>query len=111
MHPHPNPLKLSRVKFEGFPFLSYLAGTSEELKRIPKKPRREEFFGKIPVIADYLSGRAKGRSSNEEITYFHNHGTIGFQFAVLASRVFTAARNRGMGRELPTDWLLESIRD
>lgn len=100
-----------RSVFQNFPFLSYVAGTPEETERIPKKPRRDEFFQQIPVLTDYLSGKIQGRSKDDQVTFFHNHGTIGFQFAILAARVYALAKARGMGKEFPTEWLLETVRD
>jgi alanine dehydrogenase len=100
-----------RSVFQNFPFLSYVAGTPEETERIPKKPRRDEFFEQIPVLTDYLCGKIQGRSKDDQVTFFHNHGTIGFQFAVLAARVYALAKARGMGKEFPTEWLLETVRD
>jgi alanine dehydrogenase len=100
-----------RSVFQNFPFLSYVAGTPEETERIPKKPRRDEFFEQIPVLTDYLCGKIQGRSKDDQVTFFHNHGTIGFQFAVLAARVYALAKAGGMGKEFPTEWLLETVRD
>lgn len=97
--------------FQNFPFLSYVAGTPEEIERIPKKPRRDEFFQQIPVLTDYLSGKVQGRSKDDQVTFFHNHGTIGFQFAVLAAKVYALAKTSGVGKEFPTEWLLETVRD
>jgi len=62
----------------------------------------------IVSIGDLLSGRGKGRSSEKEITVFANNTGMGLQFAAVGSRVLELAKQRGLGREVPTDWFLES---
>ena len=42
---------------------------------------------------------------------FINAGTQGLQFAACAGRVYQMAREKGVGRELPTEWFTQDIRD
>jgi len=35
----------------------------------------------------------------------------GLQFAAVAGKVYQLARERGLGREIPTEWFLQDIRD
>lgn len=51
-------------------------------------------------IGDVVAGRAKGRTSAEDITLFESHG-IGLWDIAAASVVYKAARARGLGDELP----------
>lgn len=62
-------------------------------------------------LEDLLSGRAEGRTSDEEITYSERGNIQGAQFWAVAGKVYEAARARGLGRELPTEWFLQDIRD
>ena len=62
-------------------------------------------------LGEVVAGRA-GRSSDGQITLFSGGGTgassgLGIQFAAVASLVYRAALERGLGRELPTDWFLQ----
>jgi len=57
-----------------------------------------------------IAGIEPGRESDEEITLYFSEGS-GVQFAVAASLIYAEAKSRGLGRELPVEWFLESIRD
>ena len=62
-------------------------------------------------LADVLSGKKKGRTSPKQITYSERGNIQGAQFFAVAGRVYELAKERGLGREIPTDWLLQDIRD
>jgi len=62
-----------------------------------------------PELADVLAGDVRGRASADELTVFMNNFGVGIQFATLGARAYEGARDRGLGRELPDDWFLESI--
>ncbi|HZU05230.1 MAG TPA: ornithine cyclodeaminase family protein [Chloroflexota bacterium] len=64
---------------------------------------------RYPELAEVLAGQVPGRAAPDELTLFMNNFGIGIQFAALGARAFEAARARGLGRELPDDWFLESI--
>lgn len=66
---------------------------------------------KAVFLADLLAGRAPGRSSPEQITYSERGNIQGAQFFAVAGQVYELARQRGVGRELPTEWFLQDIRD
>ena len=34
---------------------------------------------------------------------------LGIQFAAVGSAIYSAAKARGIGKEIPTDWFLESV--
>lgn len=59
--------------------------------------------------------RGGGRAAADDITLFTGGGLgassgLGIQFAAVASAVYAAARERGLGRELPTDWFTETAK-
>lgn len=62
-------------------------------------------------LEDLLSGAQQGRRSTKEITYSERGNIQGAQFFSVASKVYEAARSRGIGHEIPTEWLLQDIRD
>lgn len=66
---------------------------------------------RLVMLADLLSGRAPGRTSDQEITCSERGNLQGNQFWAVAGKVYEAARARGLGRELPTEWFLQDIRD
>jgi ornithine cyclodeaminase/alanine dehydrogenase-like protein (mu-crystallin family) len=64
---------------------------------------------KFPTIAEVIAGKAKARAKDEEVTCFLNNLGLGYQFAAAGSVVIRNAKERGMGRELPTDWFTEDV--
>jgi ornithine cyclodeaminase/alanine dehydrogenase-like protein (mu-crystallin family) len=95
-------------------YLGYLArpqdprwGTHRMGRRSPQVTGRggDVSFGEV------VSGKARGRSSREQITYSERGNIQGAQFFAVAAAAYEAARREGLGRELPTDWFLQDIRD
>ena len=62
-------------------------------------------------LADIAQGRARGRTTREQITYSERGNIQGAQFYAVAAVVFEAAKRAGLGRELPTEWFLQDIRN
>lgn len=89
---------------------SYVAGQADERARIPNPPE-DIYKGQYASLVDVIVGRAKGRQSPDDITLFINSGTQGLQFAAVGGKVYQLARERDLGREVPTDWFLQDIRD
>jgi alanine dehydrogenase len=67
-------------------------------------------WARYPELADVLAGAAPGRTTPDELTLFMNNFGIGIQFATLGAVAYEGARERGLGRDLPDDWFLETIR-
>ena len=51
------------------------------------------------------------RTSPDQITFSERGNVQGAQFFAVAGLVYELARERGLGRELPTEWFLQDIRD
>ena len=62
-------------------------------------------------FADVIEGRAQGRTAHDQVTYSERGNVQGAQFYAVAAVVFEAARRAGLGREIPTEWFLQDIRD
>ena len=65
---------------------------------------------KVVFLREIIEGK-KGRRSPQEITYSERGNLQGAQFHAVAGRVYELARERGAGREIPTEWFLQDIRD
>jgi len=63
------------------------------------------------MFADIVSGKTPDRTSERQITYSERGNIQGAQFYAVAAAVYEAAKKRGLGRELPTEWFLQDIRD
>jgi ornithine cyclodeaminase/alanine dehydrogenase-like protein (mu-crystallin family) len=61
------------------------------------------------TLSELCAGSAKGRTSPEQKTYFANNEGHGVQFSAAGAFVLKRAKERGMGRELPTEWFLQDI--
>jgi alanine dehydrogenase len=67
------------------------------------------FWATAPELSDVIGGRVPGRKSADEVTCFINNIGLGIQFAAVASAIYEVAKSKGVGREIPTDWFLESV--
>jgi alanine dehydrogenase len=71
-------------------------------------------IGKVVELGEVVAGRA-GRRQADEVTLFTGGGLgassgLGVQFAAVAHVVYAAAKRRGLGREIPTEWLTETAK-
>ena len=102
---------------------AFIGGTVEEMKRIPEKNPEPGFGGDDPEFTDrgkggnkpdfaaLVSGKAKGRTRRDQITFYRNVGNQGLQFSSVGQVVYRKVKALGLGKEIPTDWLLQDIRD
>jgi ornithine cyclodeaminase/alanine dehydrogenase-like protein (mu-crystallin family) len=92
--------------------LAYVAGTEAQMQRLPPKPSgRVGFGGKFPHIAELITGVHPGRTSATQISFYHNFGNQGLQFACIGGLVYERARDQGLGRNLPDEWFLQDVRN
>jgi hypothetical protein len=47
----------------------------------------------------------------DQITYSERGNLQGTQFHAVAGKVYELAKQAGLGREIPTEWFLQDIRD
>ncbi len=66
-------------------------------------------WGRFPDLGELLVGKAAGRASPEQITFFMNNAGLGHQFAACGAAILAEAQARGLGREVPEDWLLQPV--
>jgi ornithine cyclodeaminase/alanine dehydrogenase-like protein (mu-crystallin family) len=66
---------------------------------------------RVVFMEALLSGTGKGRPSASAVTYSERGNIQGAQFFAVASRAYELARAQGLGRSIPTEWLLQDIRD
>ncbi len=102
---------------------NYIAGFGDEgihahdaidiIRQGPRAARESKveqpFWLAAPELRDLVTGRAQGRANDQESTCFLNNIGIGLQFAAVGSAVYFEAMAKGIGREIPTDWFLESV--
>ena len=66
---------------------------------------------KVLYFEDILEGSNRGRISANQITYSERGNLQGNQFHAVAGRTFELVKEAGLGNEIPTEWLLQDIRD
>lgn len=89
----------------------WVAGNQEELKRLPLRTTGIEYGRNYPDFRDLVNGRAKGRTSPQQVTFYLNLGNQGLQFAAVGGLVYKKVLDLDVGRKLPTDWFVQDIRD
>jgi alanine dehydrogenase len=95
----------------GFSPAAFIGGTAEEMKRIPEKNPRPGVPADTPDFADLVSGKCAGRVNRDQITFYRNVGNQGLQFSAVGGWVYAQAVKQKRGREIPTAWFLQDIRD
>ena len=63
------------------------------------------------TFGDIVHGTGRGRTSPDQISYSERGNLQGNQFWALAGRIYELAKAQGVGRDIPTDWFLQDIRD
>jgi alanine dehydrogenase len=98
---------------DGYNHGDYIAGDDQEKQRLPANLLTgfEGRRGGFPTFNDLVSGRAPARQSADDITLYLNSGNQGLQFAAVGAAVYNRCKELGLGRELPTEWFLQDIRD
>lgn len=89
---------------------AFVMGTEEQQKRLPRATKNLQ-LDEWPVYTDIISGKAPGRTSNEQITHYRTIGNWGIQFSSVGALVYRKAKAAGLGREIPTEWFLQDIRN
>ncbi|MGH8301470.1 MAG: ornithine cyclodeaminase family protein [Steroidobacteraceae bacterium] len=102
---------------------AFIGGTAEQMQRIPAKNTQPGLGGDSPEFkdrgrggdkpdfADLISGKCKGRTGRDQVTFYRNVGNQGLQFSSLGGWVYAQALETGKGRAIPTEWFLQDIRD
>jgi alanine dehydrogenase len=96
-------------------YITYAAqpekGAGMKMKQARKRAHGVIAEDRAVFLAELLKGEKKGRTSPAQITYSERGNIQGAQFFSVAGRAYELAKKKGLGREIPTDWLLQDIRD
>ena len=63
------------------------------------------------LLKDLLAGTVKGRTSATQVTHSDRGGMRGVEHTAIAGLAYERAKAKGLGKEIPTEWFLENIRD
>ena len=96
-------------------YITYAAIPEEnrgfKMKKAAKRGHGVVAEERAVFFEELLSGKKKGRTSPRQITYSERGNIQGAQFFAVAGRVYELAKAKGLGREIPTEWFLQDIRD
>ena len=91
--------------------LTWAAGRGSAGKGRGRRAHGVSLADRVVWLADLAAGRHPGRTSQHQVTYSERGNLQGAQFYAVAGRIYEAARAAGLGREIPTEWLLQDIRN
>jgi alanine dehydrogenase len=83
------------------------AGLADEFQTVRGKRRVRVDLEQLPDLGELVAGRVAPPPAGT-LTCFVNVMGLGIQFAALGALACENAKARHIGREIPTDWLLES---
>ena len=95
-------------------YLGYMAQPDAEFwkhRRLGKRAPTITGLGNDTMLADILNSKMPGRTSDKQITYSERGNIQGAQFFAVAGVAYEEAKKQGLGREIPTEWFLQDIRD
>jgi alanine dehydrogenase len=106
--PEPQRFEVGRGHSPG----AYIAGSENDVQRLPP-PRSTGAIGRRGewTFTDLVAGRVAGRTDDGQITLYRAGGLQGLQFTAAGYAAYAKARELGVGREVPTEWFLQDIRD
>jgi alanine dehydrogenase len=83
-------------------------GIMDDMPGVRREKPRD--WSKYPEICELIAGKRPGRTSDKQITFFLNNVGTGVQFAAMGYCAFKAAKEMGMGREIPSEWFMQDVK-
>jgi len=83
-------------------------GVIDDMPGVRREKPRD--WSRYPEICDLIAGTVPGRTDDKQITFFLNNVGTGVQFAAMGYCAYRAAKEKGLGHEIPTDWFLQDIK-
>jgi len=100
-HAHKQELDEAAVEKASLIFVDSLAQSQQEAGDLvipfAKQPQR---WSAVHELSDLVAGKTLGRANDAQITLFKSNGIAAWDIAV-AEKVYTLAKEKGLGRELP----------
>ena len=82
-----------------------------KLKKAGKRAHGAMLPDRMITLKDIAAGTNRGRTESKQITYSERGNLQGAQFWAVAAVAYEKAKEAGIGNEIPTEWLLQDIRD
>lgn len=83
-----------------------------KMKHTGKRGHGPALVDQMVSFADIVNkGLKSARTDVNQISYSERGNLQGHQFWSVAGRIYEAVKSRGLGREIPTEWFLQDIRN
>jgi alanine dehydrogenase len=100
-HAHKQELDEAAVAKADLIFVDSMAQSQQEAGDLiipfSKQPER---WAEVHELADLVAGKVAGRANDSQITLFKSNGIAAWDLAI-AEKVYTLAKEKGLGRDLP----------
>jgi ornithine cyclodeaminase/alanine dehydrogenase-like protein (mu-crystallin family) len=111
----PAPLGLPELRLHD-EVLAYEAAPADSSQRPARtkqlvRTHRITAEDRAVFLDEMLSGAKPGRTSASQVTFSERGNVQGAQFFAVAGRAYELAKAQGLGHSIPTEWLLQDIRD
>ncbi len=83
-------------------FQTALTNRQSEITDLVESGRLD--MDRVHDLGDVLIGKSPGRSSDKEIIYYNSNAGVGIQFAATCYQIYKHCLEKGLGREIPTEW-------
>lgn len=96
---------------ETYPYIAtyIMKGLSRERANFPSVTHLPLRWEDLPGLPEVMLGAVPGRTNGEQITLHLNNVGLGIQFAAVGAKIYELARGKGVGKEIPTEWLLQTV--
>lgn len=83
-------------------------GIDDDMPGVRREKPRD--WSKYPEICDLIAGKAPSRVNEKQISFFLNNVGTGVQFAAMGYCAYKAAKENGLGHEIPSEWFMQDIK-
>lgn len=101
--------RVIKNSFEAEPLYYPMEGCKTPDTDVGWSTHQRQCLSKLRILAEVVAGKMPGRQTDEEITYFMNSVGLGIQFAAAGAKFYELACQRGLGKEIPTEWFLQTL--
>jgi ornithine cyclodeaminase/alanine dehydrogenase-like protein (mu-crystallin family) len=98
------------VTIDNRPFHRHVIGGEDDDRRYKERQYRWFEQRDYDLLGDVLLGERPGRADDDEVILYDNISS-GIQFAAVANVVYEAAKDRGLGMEIPQSWFQQDVRN
>ncbi len=85
--------------------------TNQQRELLDLIDRGDFGWDKVCELGEVLTGTHPGRKTEQQIIYYKSNTGVGIQFAAVGALIYEKCKNKGLGRELPSEWFGADLSD